>query len=99
MQNQIKREKEHWRNVLLRLIAIVKYLGKYTLAFRGKNWKIYQENNGNFNGLITMMAEFDPLMEKHVRGIKNKEVRYHYLSHSIQNEFILMLASEIKCNR
>ena len=42
VQDQIKKEKEHWRELLRMLISIVKYLAKYTLAFRGNNdWKFY----------------------------------------------------------
>ncbi|KAK4586177.1 hypothetical protein RGQ29_023396 [Quercus rubra] len=43
-QEQLNKEKDHWKKLLLRIIAIVKNLGK--------NEKIYQENNGNFLSLI-----------------------------------------------
>ena len=36
VQEQINREREHWKNVLSRIIAIIKTLGKNNLAFRGK---------------------------------------------------------------
>ncbi|XP_058776763.1 uncharacterized protein LOC131651111 [Vicia villosa] len=44
VQERINREREHWRNLLLKIIAIVKTLGKNNLAFRGTNEKIYQES-------------------------------------------------------
>ncbi|XP_050147476.1 uncharacterized protein LOC126622803 [Malus sylvestris] len=96
VQDQIKKEKEHWRELLRRLISIVKYLAKYTLAFRGNNDKLYQENNGNFMGLVQMMAESDPLIKNHLQRFQNNEIRYHYLSHTIQNELILLISCEIK---
>ncbi|XP_068321289.1 uncharacterized protein [Pyrus communis] len=67
VQDQIKKEKEHWRELLRRLISIVKYLAKYTLAFRGTNDTLYEESNGNFMGLVQMMAESDPLIKKHLQ--------------------------------
>ena len=94
MQKQINKEMEHLRHVLKRIISIVKNLAENNLAFRGDNEKIYQENNGNFLSHIEMIVEFDQVMQEHICRIQQKEI--HYLSHKIQNEFILMLPSEIK---
>jgi hypothetical protein len=96
VQEQVNREKDHWKKVLL--IVVVKNLGKNNLAFRGQNEKIYQENNRNFLSLIEMIAEFDPVMQKHIRRIQGGENHNHYLGHKIQNELIQLLATEIKKN-
>ena len=63
IQEQINKEKDHWKKVLLRIIVVVKNLGENNLAFWGKNEKIYEENNGNFLSLIGMIAKFDPVMQ------------------------------------
>ena len=96
VQEQINREREHWKKVLLRIIVVVRTLAKNNLAFHGDNEKIYQERNGNFLSLIEMIAQFDSVMQDHLHRIERNEIHYHYLGHKIQNELIQMLAGEIK---
>ncbi|XP_074296904.1 uncharacterized protein LOC141627564 [Silene latifolia] len=95
-QKNVYKEKEHWKNVMVRIIAIVKYLGKHNLAFHGTNEKLYQASNGNFLGLVEMVTEFDPVIQKHVSRITNSDANCHYLGHNIQNELISLLGHNIK---
>lgn len=81
-------EGQIWRRVMLRILSIVKTLARSNLAFRGDHEKVYEEKNGNFLGLVEMIAEFDPVMQEHIRRFQGHEVKNHYLSHKIQNELI-----------
>ena len=73
-------------------------LAKNNLAFCEDNQKIYQKNNGNFLSLIEKIAEFDLIMQEHIKQIDRSENHHHYLRHKIQNELIQMLQELKKQN-
>ena len=81
---------------MFRIVAIINFFAKHNLAFRGTNSKLYEDSNGNFLGLVEMLAQFDPFIAEHVRRITNEETHVHYLAPSIQNELIHLLASVIR---
>ena len=64
LQDQINKDREHWRQVFVKIVSVVSFLCKNNLAFRGSIENIYEENNGNFLGIIEMIAEFDPIMKE-----------------------------------
>ena len=51
---------------MLQIHLIVKFLAEHNIAFRGSNSRLYQDSNGNFLGLVQMLAEFDPAIKEHV---------------------------------
>ncbi|XP_058185555.1 uncharacterized protein LOC131302771 [Rhododendron vialii] len=96
MEDLIDKERVRWKMILVRIIGVVKTLSRNSLPFRGTNEKIYEKNNGLFCQLIEFVAEFDPIMQEHLRRVVDKEIQNHYFSHKIQNELISLLAKEIK---
>ena len=55
--------------MLLSIIALVKSLAKQNVAFRGNSDKIHVNGNGNFLCMIEVFADFDSVMNEHVRRI------------------------------
>lgn len=92
----IEREQNHWKNVLNRILSIIHHLAIHNDAFRGTIDILYGKGNGKFLGIIEMLEKFDPIMEEHLRRIKDEETRVHYLGHAIQDELIQIIANEIR---
>lgn len=79
----INKEKDHWKNVLKRIISIVKFLAKHNYVFRDSNERLYQNSIDNFLGLIEMLTEFDSDVQEDVRRITNENIYVHFLGHNI----------------
>lgn len=91
-QDLIVLEVKRWKEILRRLIAIVYHLAERNLAFRGHSDRLFEPGNGNFLGQVQLLAQFDPVMQEHLRRIQTKELSDTYLSKHIQNELISVLA-------
>ena len=98
--NSFRLERNRWRNVLTRLVAIVQSLAETNMALRGNTNKLYEPNNGNFLKEVELMAKFDPVMMQHVCRVGNDADRHtHYLGNKIQNELIEKIVEEIKTSK
>ena len=53
------------KGVLERLLAIVQFLAQNNMAFRGTEERLNAPNNGNFLGLVQLVAKFDPVLQEH----------------------------------
>ncbi|XP_070399913.1 zinc finger MYM-type protein 1-like [Nothobranchius furzeri] len=91
-QDLIAFEVNRWKEILKRLLAIVNHLAERNLAFRGHSEKLFESGNGNFLGQVELMAQFDPVMQDHLRQIQKKEISDSYFSKDIQNELISLVA-------
>jgi hypothetical protein len=69
----IRKETEHWRAVLIRILHVVHYLSERNLAFRGESDTLFNSNNGNFLVLIEMLGKFDPIISEHIPRIQSKK--------------------------
>ena len=85
-------EIEDNRQIMFRLLEIIKFLAKQNLAFRGHDESKDSLNRGNFLELVHHQAKFDKLLRNH---LETAGANCTYLSPYIQNELILSLANNI----
>ncbi|PUZ56804.1 hypothetical protein GQ55_5G365600 [Panicum hallii var. hallii] len=64
IQQQITKEKEHIRQVLQRIIAVVKFLGKRNLAFKGPSEQLYNDQNDHLRRIQNNEIHYHYLSHK-----------------------------------
>lgn len=85
-------EMNYWREVLRRIVSVIKFLASRGLSFRGSDQTIGSSTNGNYLGLLELIGEYDPFLATHIanHGNKGKGIILRTTSISEQfNNFIL----------
>ena len=101
IEENVSSEAEKWKKLLSRIIDVVIFLGQRGLEFRGSSLRIGDVDNGNFLGLLELLAHYDPIVEEHVTKVKvaqqkRERLQVHYLSPESQNEFISLCAARVR---
>ena len=94
---QIEDETSYWRNVLKRVVAVVRSLAAAGLPLRGHYEKFGSTHNcGNFIMCIELIAEFDPFLATHVSKYGNPgQGHTSYLSSTTYKEFLTLMGRKI----
>lgn len=96
IETQFDMERDYWKNVLRRVVTVVKFLAQRGLAFRGQDEILGSCNNGNFLGIIELLSEFDPFLATHITRCGNAgRGSVSYLSSTTCNEFIQLMGKEV----
>ncbi|XP_076831848.1 kinase suppressor of Ras 1-like isoform X2 [Brachyhypopomus gauderio] len=94
---QIDAERQYWREVLKRVVAVIQFLGERSLAFRGDDELLGSAHNGNFLGIIELLAKFDPFLAEHLQRFGGKgKGSVSYLSSTVCEEFIHLMGQRTK---
>ncbi|CAM5107513.1 unnamed protein product [Eretmochelys imbricata] len=97
LEEQIKGEREYWQHVLQRVIAVIQTLAERGLPFWGSNDTLGSLQNGNFLGLLDLVAQFDPFLAGHISKYGNAgKGNPSYLSKTICDELISLMSDNIR---
>jgi hypothetical protein len=78
-----KKEIENNRQILLRIIEIIKLIGKRGLSYRGQKCEAAYTLNycnldhGNFLEMVILISKFDPTLQGHLDKVIKKSVSIH----------------------
>ncbi|GBM40053.1 hypothetical protein AVEN_273476-1, partial [Araneus ventricosus] len=97
LAKQLHGQQNYWREVLKRIVATVKLLSSLGIAFRGHRENVDSKRRGNFFSCIQYLSEFDSFLKNHLERYDNAgSGNVSYLSHSVCDEFIALMANEVK---
>lgn len=84
-------------DVLKQVVAVIQFLGERGLAFRGDDELLGSAHNGNFLGIIELLAKFDPFLAEHLQRFGGKgKGSVSYLSSTVCEEFIHLMGERTK---
>jgi hypothetical protein len=87
---------KYWREVLKRVVSTVMFLSQRGLAFRGDDECFGSPTNGNFLGILELLAEYDPFLAQHIEKHGNQNSGHvNYLSSTTCEELIEIMADEV----
>lgn len=90
-------KKSYWREIILKIISVVRKLTSRGLALRGKKEEFFVHNNGIYMMSLELLAEHDPFLRYHIAKFGNHgSGRPRYLSYTICDEVIKILAKMVR---
>lgn len=96
LEAEMEKTTQYWRLVLQRLISVIKFLAERGLAFRGSDQFIGSAKNGNYLGLIELIAEYDPFLKQHLEDKANQgRGSISFLSTTICEELIDIIGKRV----
>ncbi|XP_065664567.1 uncharacterized protein LOC136086211 [Hydra vulgaris] len=64
--------KSYWRNIIKRLVIVITFICERSLALRGKNEIVGSSKNGNYLGILELLAEYDNFLKQHIENHANR---------------------------
>nr|XP_047144727.1 zinc finger MYM-type protein 1-like [Hydra vulgaris] len=96
LKYQVETEINYWKNVLTRVVAVVKSLSSRGMSFRVDDDRFGSVHNGNFMMSLELIAQFDPFLAQHIEKFGNKgKGSTSYLSFNIYEQFISIMADNV----
>jgi len=100
IDSQVLKQREaqtrYWREVLKRVVETIKFLAERGLPFRGDNESFGSSTNGNYMGILELVAKFDPFLDQHIAKFGNAGTGTpSYLSKTICEEMIHIMGRKL----
>ncbi|XP_065658520.1 zinc finger MYM-type protein 1-like [Hydra vulgaris] len=96
LAHEMDRREHYWRSLLKRLISVLKFVCERGLALRGDNETIGSPNNGNYLGLLELLAEYDDFLGQHIKNLASRGSGHtNYLSPTVCEELVRLMGNRV----
>jgi len=97
LAQQIQQQEQYWKSVLERAVSVIKFIAERGLAFRGDNELIGSPSNGNYLGILELIAQYDVFLAQHIQIHGNRGSGHtNYLSSTIMEELVSIMGKKVK---
>jgi hypothetical protein len=70
-QIQFNNDRQYWKEVLKRIVEVIKFLASRGLPLRPDNQTMDSVGNGNYLGIMELLCQFDPFLCEHIKKYGN----------------------------
>ncbi|XP_014678126.1 PREDICTED: zinc finger MYM-type protein 1-like [Priapulus caudatus] len=89
----------YWCQVSKRCVSVISFLAERVLAFRGTDEIVSSRNNGNYLGLMELLAQYDSFLAQHIQQHANKGTGHtNYLFSTTCEELIAIMETHVLDN-
>ena len=96
LAQEADRIEQYWRSALKRLVSVLKFPCERGLALRGDNETFGSPHNGNYLGILELLAEYDDFLKQHIQNHANRGSGHtNYLSSTICEELVRLMGNQV----
>ena len=78
------------------MISVIVFISARGLAFRGENETLGSPRNGNYLGILELVAEYDEFLRDHIKAHGNRGSGHtNYLSSTICEEVVQIIGKRV----
>ena len=97
LEQQLNISSKYWTDILQRVVCVITLIAERGLAFRGENETIGSPKNGNYLGIVELLAKYDTFLAEHIQMHANKGSGHtNYLSSTICDEIIEIMGRSVR---
>lgn len=96
LTKQSEEVKYYWRNIIRRHVCVIKFTCERGLALLGENEIVEFLKNGNYIGILELLAEYDNFLKQYIENHANRGSGHtNYLSSTLYDELIEVMGNYV----